>query len=327
MAWDRVLPLSDPGRILVLTNSHLVDLAQRELPELPKENLFGEPKSCNTAPCIALAAAVCERRWGKDSVMVVMSADHYLGDEEGFQRVLEAAIHAAQREPCLVTLGVPPTRPETGYGYLECNRKVAEIPYGGSCPLSAFREKPSLETALEYLSSGRHLWNMGNFVWTCGSILGEFERQMPGLIARARQAAGEEAASLPKAVDDYYLNLPPEFCQSVDFAIMEKSVDIRVIPCRIPWDDVGSWAVLRRLRAESLDSSGNLSTIRHLPIDTTNTVVTGSEDPEGVVVTLGVDGLIIVRAGQRVLVASEAGIDQMRRVVEGLREKGWDRFL
>ncbi|MCG3196181.1 MAG: mannose-1-phosphate guanylyltransferase [Candidatus Omnitrophica bacterium] len=324
--WDRILPLAAPERILALTNRHLLEVARNELPDLREENLFGEPKSCNTAPCVALAAAISERRWGPDSVMAVLSADHYLGDVEAFRSSLLAAIRVARAEHCLVTLGIVPTRPESGYGYLECERNVAEILDGDSARLVAFREKPSLELAAEYLRSGRHLWNMGNFIWRVDSILAEFERQMPALLESARCAA-DSGSIMPEALDRFYLGLPPELCLSIDYGIMENARDVRVVPCRAPWDDVGSWAVLRRLRGGELDEQGNLSTIRHLAIDTRNTLVTGSDSPDGIVATLGVEGLVIVRDGERILVASEEAIHRMREVVEGLRAKGWVELL
>ncbi len=327
MTWDRLTAVADPSEILLFTNAHLRECALREICGLPETSLFGEPKSCNTAPCLAFAAALCERRYGRDAVMVVLSADHYLGDEEGFQSSLRVAIETAAKSDCLVTLGVPPTRPETGYGYLECDRRIIEIPNGETAKLVAFREKPPHETAVKYVASGHHLWNMGNFIWRVDSILSEYERSLPGLLAAARRAAASANPGSEETMKEYFLNLPPEWCQSIDYAIMERARNLRVAPCRIPWDDVGSWAVLRRLRANELDEQGNLSLIRHLAIDTTRTVVTGSESEEGIVVTLGVEDLIIVRDGERVLVTTEAGLEQMREVVQKIRESGWENLL
>lgn len=327
MTWDRLIQTTQPSDILLLTNAHLRDCARQEIPGLVETNLFGEPKSCNTAPCLALAAAICERRYSLDTVMVVLAADHYLGDEEGFQVSLRVAIDTAAQTDSLVTMGIPPTRPETGYGYLECDRKISDIPAGGTAKLVAFREKPPQETAVKYLSDGRHLWNMGNFIWRVETILSEFEKSLPGLLAAARKAASSENPGSEETLNEFFLTLPPECCQSIDYAIMEKASRILAVPCRIPWDDVGSWAVLRRLRAGDLDEQGNLSLIRHLAIDTSRTVVTGSESHEGIVVTLGVEDLIVVRDGERVLIAREEGLDQMREVVRRIQSQGWDHLL
>ena len=327
MTWDRLASVADRASILLLTNAHLRECALAELPGLCRENLFGEPKSCNTAPCLALAAAVCERRFSPDAVMVVLAADHYLGDEEGFLSALRTAIETAAGTKCLVTLGVPPSRPETGYGYLQCDRRIEEIPKGETAKLVAFREKPPLDMAVRFLEDGCHLWNMGDFIWRVDAILSEFEKSMPGLLSAARKAAASEPPNSDQVMRDYFLGIPPEWCRSIDHAIMEKASCIRAVPCRIPWDDVGSWAVLRRLRGGNLDSRGNLSLIRHLAIDTTNTVVAGSEAEDGIVVTLGVDGLVVVREGRHVLVASEQGLEQMREVVRTIQEKGWEHLL
>ncbi len=324
--WDRIASLAPPERILVLTNRHLLEVARADLPGMVEANLLGEPKSCNTAPCVALAAALAERRWGGESVMVVLSADHYLGDAEVFRASVRIAIETARAERCLVTLGITPTRPDTGYGYLECERPLADIREGESARLAGFREKPHAELAANYLGSGRHLWNMGNFIWRVDSVLAEFSRQMPDLLARARGTARSDPLS-PEDLDHFYLNLPQRDCLSIDYGIMENAANVRVVPCRTAWDDVGSWAVLRRLRPRELDEHGNLSTIRHLAINTRNTVVTGADSPDGIVATLGVEGLIIVRDGEKVLVASEEAIHGMREVVEGLRANGWVEFL
>lgn len=327
MTWDRVAPLTSTERTLILTNAHLVGVAQGEFPEVPAQNLFGEPKSCNTAPCIALAAAVCEKRWGPKAVMMVLSADHYIGDVKVFRSALASAIECASSESSLLTLGIPPSRPDPGYGYLECDRKIEDIPAGEVTPLVAFHEKPSVEKAMEFLGTGRFLWNMGTFVWRCDAILSELESQMPELIRRARAAIRNDGSTSQKSVDQFYLDLPKDQCLSIDYGIMEKAKDVKMAPCPVAWDDVGSWGVLRRLRHEETDADGNLSMIRHLAIDTGHTVVAGSESENGVVVTLGVEGLVIVRDGERVLVASESALDRMREVVEGIRAKGWDHLL
>ena len=327
MTWDRVAPLFSPHRALLFTNAHLIDLASAEVPEIPPEHVIGEPKSCNTAPCVALAAALCERDWGRDSVMVVLSADHYVGDAEGFRNALLTAVSAAESGGCLVTLGIAPNRPETGYGYLECDRTFTEMAEGEAAPLLRFREKPNLETAARYLEDRRHLWNMGNFIWRCDAILDELDRHLPELIARAREILPSKSPLSPEILQEYYCNLPAHLCDSIDFGLMEKAKCIRVVPCKVPWDDVGSWPVLRRLRNDELDKRGNLSLIRHLGIETTDTLVAGTESEDGIVVTVGVDGLVVVRDRGRVLVVPADRVDLMRLVVPAMREKGWDHLL
>jgi mannose-1-phosphate guanylyltransferase len=259
--------------------------------------------------------------------MVVLSADHYVGDAEGFRSALLTAVSAAEKGECLVTLGIAPSRPETGYGYLECDRAFTEIPPGEVAPLLRFREKPNLETAARYLADRRHLWNMGNFIWRCDTILDELERHLPELISRAREVVLRESPLSPETLEEYYCNIPVQLCDSIDFGLMEKAKHIRVVPCLVPWDDVGSWPVLRRLRKDELDARGNLSLVRHIGIETTNTLVAGSESDDGIVVTVGVDGLIVVRDRERVLVVPAERIDLMRLVVPAMREKGWDHLL
>lgn len=321
MTADRLVPLISPKDLLVLTNLHLTRLAAEELPGFPTDQVIGEPRSCNSAPCVALSAAWVERRRGPDTPIVVLSTDHYIGNDEGFRSALATGIQAARESDCLVTLGIPPTRPETRYGYLECEKRHEEIPDGESTPLIRFREKPDAETATEFLSGGRHLWNMGNFIWRAESILGEFERQVPDLAARAREAV---AAGTPEALERFYLEMPENLCDSIDFAIMENAKSIRAVPCRIPWDDIGTWTAVRRLRRSEADADGNLSLIRHLALDTKRTLVAGAESEKGIVVTVGVEDLIVIRDGEKVLVASEDAIEQLREVVPSLKERGWE---
>jgi mannose-1-phosphate guanylyltransferase len=259
--------------------------------------------------------------------MIVVAADHHVGDENLFREMLGIAARTAFEKDCLVTLGIPPTRPETGYGYLECDRPFSEIPKGESVRLQAFREKPDAKTAAEYLAGGRHLWNMGNFVWRCEVILKAFEDDLPELLIRARDSAERFLNGEREALDRFYLDLPKELCESIDFGIMEKADHIEAIPCPVPWDDVGSWSVLRRLRTEEVDANGNLSLVRHLSLGSRNILVTGEESPEGIVVTLGVENLIIVREGEKILIAAEDQIDRMREVVGALKERGWENFL
>jgi len=323
MTADRLTGLVSCDDLLVLTNSHLVELARTELQEVPADHFIGEPRSCNSAPCVALAAAWVEERRGPDTTLVVLSTDHYVGDDEGFRASLFTAIKTAQTTDCLVTLGVPPTRPETRYGYLECETKHSEIPEGQSTPLVRFREKPEAADAARFLAGGRHLWNMGNFIWRAETILAEFERNAPELARRAR-AAVERGSR--QSLEQFYLDLPDDQCQSIDFAIMEKARSIHAVPCRIPWDDVGSWTALRRLRAADVDAEGNLSLLRHLAIETKRTLVAGTESDEGMVVTVGVEGLVIVREGEKVLVVSEEAIDRMKEVVPALKNAGFERL-
>jgi mannose-1-phosphate guanylyltransferase len=165
---------------------------------------------------------------------------------------------------------------------------------------------------------------MGNFVWRAETILAEFERHAPDLAARARSAvAGDSSLSF----DAYYRELPESLCQSIDYAIMEKARSIRAVPCRVPWDDVGTWTAVRRLREKDLDSEGNLALIRHLPIGTKNTLVAGTDSEEGIVVTVGVEGLVIIRDGEKVLVVSEEAVEQLKEVVPALKDAGLERLV
>jgi mannose-1-phosphate guanylyltransferase len=239
----RVLPLTAKDRILVVAGAEHAGLVQEQLPWLLPENLVSEPMARNTAPCVALAAAILRER-DPEAMMIVLPADHLVHDEERYRQVLRVAVAEAKKGSHLVTLGITPTSPATGYGYIRANRAWSERAEGDVLLVDRFVEKPDLPTAKRYLASGEYYWNSGMFIWHVRTILEELERYMPSLVAAVTRliphfGSDRFAAELEKT----YQLLEK---QSIDRGVMEQSDRILLVPASdIGWNDVGTWDSLR----------------------------------------------------------------------------------
>jgi mannose-1-phosphate guanylyltransferase len=306
---DRIRPLIPPERILVITAAPLVPAIRSLLPDIPEENVIGEPIGRNTAPCIAIAARIAEKRWGEDTVLLVKGADYRIGKPGFFLKIVRGAADFAAGGDRVVTLGLTPTRAETGYGYIERKEYAAfERESVSVFPVRSFREKPDAETAQEFCRSGRFYWNSGMFVWTCRTVRKSVRKHAPE-ISRALDEIEDRlgTAEQDSALENIYPTLPSI---SIDYAVMEKSDNVYVAPADIEWDDVGSWTALERY--EEKDPDGNVITAMHVGIDTRDCIIAGEE---GIVATLGVKNLLIVRTGDVVLVADKNRDQEVKQLL------------
>jgi mannose-1-phosphate guanylyltransferase len=299
-----------PERVFVVTTEDLADETRRMLPELPPENVIVEPEGRNTAPCLALALVQIERKF-PDGVMAVLSADHWIGDREVFLEDLDtAAAHAvAARE--LVTFGIRPTYPETGYGYIESEGQ------GSVLKVKAFREKPPVELARQYLDSGRHYWNAGMFVWTLADFRAGLAAHAPEVLAPldAWVAAGAAPAGLAAA----YGQLPKV---AIDVALMEKAGTVAVVPTRFRWSDVGSWPAA--IEFQTADAQGNVSQGQTLLLDTRDSAFFGGKR---LIAAAGVEGLIVVDADDALLLCHKDHAQSVKQIVERLKAEGREDLL
>jgi len=286
-----------PDRISVVVGRVHADLTKRILSGMPAEILV-EPRGRNTAACIGLAA-LHAKRIVEDEPMVVLPADHFIADVESFTRTIRAAAEVA-RDGAIVTLGVAPNRPETGYGYIHIGaegRELSEYPF---FTVRRFVEKPDYQTALGYLSSGDYLWNSGVFVFTARTILGEIEACMPAL--------HEGLMEIERAIDtpDYNETVERVYDRiesvSIDYGVMEKTAKpIYVFKADFGWSDVGSWQALYELRRAECDRQGNLSLGDSMIIDAKRNLVFSNTDRK--VALLGVEDLVVVDTPDAVMVA------------------------
>ena len=312
---NRLRPLLPPERILVVTGAEQEAGVRRDLGELPPENVLVEPCGRNTAPCIGLAAAVLRARGAGSDVMAVLAADHSIAAEERFRSLLRACEEFLASEDHLLTLGILPTRPETGYGYIR--RAEAARRVGGEVfhAVERFVEKPDAESARRMLAEGRYLWNSGMFVWRVGRILDELSRHLPEVapgLARLESVCGTPAWDAQLKAE--YGAFPSI---SIDYAVMEKVSDAWVAEADLGWSDVGSWASLPELRGT--DSAGNVLPEGALAVEAERNVV---EVRGKTVVLLGVSDLIVVEEDDALLVCHRDRAQQVGKIPDGLRRAG-----
>lgn len=306
MSFDRVVDLVGAERVLVLTSQAYVGLVAEQLPELEPANIVGEPCRKDTAGAVALAALLVEHRFG-DVPMIILTADHVISPVSEFHRALEEAIQNCGGGT-LYTLGIQPTYPATQFGYLHMGERLSrgELHH---YRLHQFKEKPNLETAVRFVDSGEFAWNSGMFVWQTSDILAEFETHLPQHLNRLRPVidkvgSGEftEAFGALESI-------------SVDFAILEKAGSICAVVPRFEWDDVGGWPAVSHYLHR--DDRGNSTQGRVLAIEGAHNTVF-SEQQEEQIVLLGVSDLIVVRSGNRTLVAHRDQIDLIKKAVSEL---------
>ncbi|HJW09819.1 MAG TPA: mannose-1-phosphate guanylyltransferase [Holophagaceae bacterium] len=300
----------EPRHIFVVTTEDLAEETRRMLPELPPENVLIEPEGRNTAPCLALALVQIERRV-PDAVMVVLSADHWIADAMTFQEDIETAVKHAAWERELVVFGIRPTYPETGYGYIEAEG------HGPVLKVIAFREKPPMEQALQYLESGRHYWNAGMFVWTLEDFRAELEKHAPEVLKPldAWVAEGADPARLRAA----YAQVP---AVAIDVALMEKAEDVAVVPARFPWSDVGSWPAALEFHAP--DADGNVVKGEAILLETRNSAFFGGRR---LIAASGVQDLIVVDDEDALLICHRDRAQSVKKIVERLKAEGREDLL
>jgi mannose-1-phosphate guanylyltransferase len=312
---ERLEPLAPSSAAWVSTTVELRDAIARELPELPAERIVAEPEGRNTAPAIAWALAKMPAR-GDRSAVAVLPSDHHVADDGAFRAALAVAAVAAEDRRCVVTLGVPPERAETGFGYLELG---APAPAAlDAVPVERFVEKPDAETARAYVAGGRHLWNAGIFVLTPEVLFAHLERHQPE-IHRAVLAvrAGAASGQLDDAAEArLYAELP---AVSIDHGVMERLArgQVCTVPLRCGWSDLGSWEALAAVLAG--DDRGNRHRGDVLALDAHDNVLFADA---GAIAVLGVEGLVVVRSGDAVLVVPRERSQEVRRIVAELARAG-----
>ena len=300
---------------LVITATAFLEASRRAL---PNAEYIAEPIGRNTAPALALAAALLVAR-DPGAIMIALPADQHITDEPGFAQVLQTAFAAVEHDDVICTIGIVPTRPETGYGYLELAAPAAA---NTAVAVTRFVEKPNLEVASEYVRGGRHLWNAGIFVVSAQRLLSEVAKHMPTLAQGIAQisaaiAAGPEAVEA--AINAVYPGLPSI---SIDYGIMERTDRVVTVAADIGWDDIGSWAALPTMLGH--DANNNSCAGTTVVIDGTGNIAVAER---GVIALLGCSDLVVVRRGDAVLVMPKDRAQDVRSVVDALAARGLTRYL
>jgi len=319
---DRLGKIFPPERILIVTVAEQAREMQKQVPSIPVENYLIEPAPRGTASVVALAAAVLQKR-DPQAIMAIQTADHYIRNRDLFNYLILAAFEVAQNG-YLVTLGISPTYPAVGYGYIQQGESLDGNYRYPVYAVKRFKEKPNEATAQQLLRSGDHSWNSGMFVWRADTILAEIERQMPVLFKVVNEiAAAWGTAEQSNVLQSHWFDLKS---QTIDYGVMEKAEQVAVLPASgLGWSDVGSWDSLFDVLLP--DMNGNVSTNgQHLAVDTNNTLVYTSDD-ERLVVTIGLDDMVIVDAGDVLLICKMDQSQKVRDVVEHLKKHRQEKYL
>jgi len=314
---QRLNGLFPPERILVVTVAELAEEMRCQSPEIPEQNYLLEPQPRGTASVVGLAAVVLQRR-DPQAVMAVLTADHYIGNEGRFRQLLGAACQVANQGK-LVTLGIEPTFPAVGFGYIQRGARLETIGDLDVFRVRRFKEKPNEEQARRMIAGGDHAWNSGMFVWRADRILMEFERQMPDLHLGLRRISHAWDTPLRmETLQEVWSGLKTE---TIDYGIMEHASDVVVIPASgLEWSDVGSWDSLFEVLKG--DADGNIVMGGdHVALDTRGTLVYMNQERR-LIVTIGVEDLVLVDTGDVLLVCRRDQAQSVRNVVERLRREG-----
>ncbi len=317
---DRLGDVVPPSRQLIVTNRRLSEAVRAQLPEVPAENVVGEPCKRDTAPCVGLAAAMVHRV-DPEGTMVVMPSDHVIAAHDKFQDAILAGQRLIDEDPSrIVTFGIRPSYAAESFGYIQ---RAAGIDADGvvAFQVEQFREKPNRATAEQYVNAGTYYWNSGIFLWRATTILDALEKnakEMRDHIAAIADAIGS---------DEYEATLEREFTAikgiSIDYAVMENYENVVMIEAPFPWDDVGSWQALARLHEP--DADGNTVVGSHVGIDTSGSIIHGR--PGHTIVTIDIDDLIVVQTDDATLVAPKHAEERVREVVKALEERGLNELL
>jgi len=318
----RLEPLVQPRETFVVTNAVQAEAVQKQAPLIPTENILVEPVGRNTAPCIGLAASWI-RRLDPDALMVVSPADHLIQNDQEFLRILRLALRVAEEKDALVTIGIKPTHPETGYGYIQITEEELDPnPYRaeGVYRVKTFAEKPTLETAERFLSSGDFLWNSGIFVWRASTILKEIELHLPEL--------HEELLTVQKSIDStnykQVLDLAYGVIRSIsiDYGVMEKAGNAFVVRGDFGWSDVGSWDEVVRVTPK--DGEGNSLKGKVIVRNATNNFIDAGNK---LVAAIGVKDLVIISTDDAILICKKGESQDVKEVVDYIRRKQMNDFL
>ena len=313
---DRLFPLFEPNQVFVVTSREHSEQVRRELPHLPADQIIDEPAGRDTAAAVGLAATFLEWR-DPEACFAVLPADHYIDDPAKLQLGLKKAREAA-RSGGLVAFGIPPRHPSTAYGYLNRGPKSGDYAWR----VRRFYEKPKIEAARSFVESGDYFWNSGMFVWEAWAILKAIDRYLPSMARSLKQIRGVLGKSgFPLMLAREYGNIQRV---SIDYGVMEKAENVLMVEADFQWDDVGSWAAAAERRGK--DPAGNTLEGKCVPVETRDSLVL-SNDPEHLVAVLGLEGFVVVHTRDATLVCPKGRADDLKKLVDEIRNKGHERHL
>lgn len=308
---DRILPLVDYKHIYVVTNKNQVKLVKEHLPQLPDENVIAEPVGRNTAPCIGLSAMLLQEKYSQDETMLVLPADHYIGKQDEFIEAMRSASEFAKNHHTLITFGIKPTFPATGYGYIESGLPL----HSNEFPIftvKRFKEKPDYKTASTFLAKGNFYWNSGMFMWRLDAIINALKRLMPDLYSDLQKICRVWKNKDETQVRKIYEQLPKI---PIDIGVMEKADNVAVVPLDIAWNDIGSWQAIYDMMPK--DENRNVLSGKVKTLEAQSNYVYSS-DAKKLIALIGVEGLVVVDTGEALLICSRDYAQDVKKIAEGL---------
>jgi len=311
---ERIEPIIPQERIMVVTNESYVSIVKEQLPKVLDENIVGEPVAKNTAPCVAIAAELLFKK-DPDATMVVLPADHHITEPDKFLRILESAIAKAESGKNLVTIGINPDKPETGFGYIHANSSITEEFLNNPVhPVRAFTEKPDTPTAEKFVASGEYFWNSGMFVWKASTVLSEVEAHLPEMFEELSKISEELYTEYhnPAIKDFYYASESI----SIDYGIMERSESVFVVPGEFGWNDVGSWSAVFDLADKDKLGNAVQSVNATFAASENNLIVSNSEKMISVV---GLNNVAVVETDSAILVCNLETAQGVKQIVDQLK--------
>ncbi len=311
--------LVSPLDTFVITNKSQTELLKQILiPEVPTENILIEPFARNTSACILYSALMLKKRFG-DCIMVVLPSDHYISDADGFRSTLYRACQVASESDKLITIGIKPTFPSTGYGYISYNPQITSN-FNGAYEVQEFVEKPDFKRAKHYFESGNYMWNSGMFVWKVSSIIDNFKRFLPRIFSNFTDFEYSMGTEKEKqCLENVYKHVQSI---SIDYGIMERSDDVLVVPGDFGWNDVGSWDALGSIFPT--DDCGNIVKAKHAGINTKNSIIFSNDR---LITTIDIDNLIIADSGDAILICPKDKAQDVKKIVDLLKEKDMNEYI
>lgn len=315
--YEGVIPLENTVVVTNKSQSALLESIMHS--SVPRNNILVEPVARNTAASILLAALFIEKNHG-DSLMIVLPSDHYITDEAQFKKTLDEACSVAILSDKIVTIGIKPTFPSTGYGYISFDQEPTMTKPCSVYVVAEFVEKPNFNKAQGYLASGNYLWNSGMFIWKTSVIIDNFKRYLPRLYKTLLPLYDHMGTSREQEIINAIY--PTLQNISIDYGILERSDEVVVVSGDFGWNDVGSWDALGAIFPP--DASGNIVKANHLGLQTQNTIVYGNGR---LITTIGVDGLIIADTEDALLICTKDRAQSVKDIVDMLKEKGMNQYI
>ncbi|MCX6153534.1 MAG: sugar phosphate nucleotidyltransferase [Candidatus Kapabacteria bacterium] len=330
-AIDRISPLIPNEDIYIITSAVLLEPIREALPQLPPQNVIAEPYKRNTAPCLALGAAYILAKYqgeygGHEISIAVLTADQSISPESGFVSTVDAALTYVENNESLCTIGIVPSRPETGYGYIEV---LDKFDYNSASyeikPVVRFCEKPNVDLARQFVEMGNYLWNSGMFFWRADVFSGKMKKYLPEvgnqINEMINQYLGKTALNLSSPLEGICTIFESFPNISVDYGLMEKADSVVVAKAMFDWDDVGSWDSLNRFR--EIDDSGNVISGQTLLIDNKNSVILNEGSNRSMTIaTLGLEDMVVVSCDDVIMICPKGRVQEVKKFVEELKKSG-----